>query len=151
LVQAFTVNALNQLSNATRSGTLTVAGTSSTNASSGTVNALSVSVYADATFARAGFDPTNTLYTAIATDAQSRSDTNSVTVNYPTPVSFTYDANGNLTSDGARTFVYDQENQLTSVTVTNAVSGVSTKSDFVYDALNRMRIKREWAWRSGGW
>ncbi len=152
LGQTFVVNVLNELSNVTRTGTVTVAGaTTSTNVSSVTVNGLGASLYADATFARAGFDPTNTIYAAVASDPLGRTDTNTITANYPSPVSFTYDANGNLTSDGARTFVYDQENQLTSVTITNSAAGTSAKTDFVYDGLNRLRIKREWTWRSGSW
>lgn len=59
LVQSFTVNNLNQLSNATRSGTLTVAGATHGPATSVTVNGLSATRYADATFARDGFTLAN--------------------------------------------------------------------------------------------
>jgi RHS repeat-associated protein len=45
------------------------------------------------------------------------------------PASFTYDANGNLTSDGTRTFVYDVENRLV---------GSSTGAVLVYDPLGRL-------------
>ena len=90
----------------------------------------------------------NNTFTVTASDSLGRQDTNSVTQNLPSSVSLAYDANGNLTADGSRTFVYDQENQLTSVTVTNAAASTSTKTDFVYDGLNRMRIKREWVWNA---
>ncbi len=46
---------------------------------------------------------------------------------------FSYDLNGNLTSDGARTFVYDVENRLTRVIKT----GVQT--DLSYDPIGRLR------------
>jgi RHS repeat-associated protein len=46
--------------------------------------------------------------------------------------SFTYDANGNLTSDGTRTFLYDVENRLIRVTT----GGVQT--DLSYDPLGRL-------------
>jgi hypothetical protein len=46
-----------------------------------------------------------------------------------------YDLNGNLTNDGTRNFAYDDENQLTSVYVTNV-----WRSDFVYDGKLRRRI-----------
>ncbi|HRZ39055.1 MAG TPA: hypothetical protein P5534_22135, partial [Candidatus Paceibacterota bacterium] len=38
--------------------------------------------------------------------------TNTVAVDLPATVSFTYDENGNLLSDGRRLFGYDDENQL---------------------------------------
>jgi RHS repeat-associated protein len=44
---------------------------------------------------------------------------------------FTYDANGNLTSDGTRSFEWDARNQLVAVTVG------SHRSEFVYDGLRR--------------
>jgi RHS repeat-associated protein len=48
-------------------------------------------------------------------------------------------------SDGLRTFVYDDENQLTSVTVPTA-----WRTEFQYDGLSRRRIRRERTW-SGTW
>jgi RHS repeat-associated protein len=65
-------------------------------------------------------------------------------------VNFAYDQNGNLTADGRRTFAYDDENQLTSVIVTNG-SGGSTKSEFVYDGMFRRRVRKEYTWSSGIW
>ena len=47
------------------------------------------------------------------------------------PASFTYDANGNLTSDGSTAFVYDVENRLVSA------SGAKTAA-LVYDPLGRL-------------
>jgi RHS repeat-associated protein len=47
------------------------------------------------------------------------------------PANFTYDANGNLTSDGANTYTYDVENRLV------AVSGARTAT-LVYDPLGRL-------------
>lgn len=44
---------------------------------------------------------------------------------------FTYDANGNMTGDGTRTFEWDARNQLLSITV-----GTS-RTEFTYDGLNR--------------
>jgi len=69
LVQTFAVNSLNQLSNATRSGTFTVAGATTIAASSVTVNTLSAERYADHTFAKDGFTLVNgnNTFTAIAT------------------------------------------------------------------------------------
>ena len=60
-----------------------------------------------------------------------------------------YDANGNLTNQttwqGAA-YEYDDENQLTSVWVTNV-----WRSDFVYDGKMRRRIRYESAWNGSTW
>jgi RHS repeat-associated protein len=72
--------------------------------------------------------------------------TNLLTVNLPATVSLAYDNNGNLTNDGARSFGYDCENQLTNV----YVSGL-WRSDFVYDGLNRRRIERDYIWSGSAW
>src|SRR6266540_2284801 len=152
LVQSFTNNNLNQLSTVGRSGTLTVAGTTTTNATSVTVNSLSATRYADATFAKDGFslaDGNNT-FTAIAQDAVGRSDTNAVTINLPASPSYSYDSNGNLLADGRRTFTYDDENQLNSIIVTNA-GGSSTLTTNIYDGLFRRRIRKEFSWVNGTW
>ena len=60
LVQTFSItNPLNQLTSVTRNGKLTVAGTTTTNATSVTVNGEEASWYGDATFAKDGFTLTN--------------------------------------------------------------------------------------------
>jgi YD repeat-containing protein len=147
LVQAFNVNNLNALTTATNSGTLTVAGNTTATASSVTVNNQAATLYTDNTFAKVGFTVTNgnNAYTAIAQDSLSRKDTNSITFSLSTSNSFTYDSNGNLTSDGTRGLEYDDENQLTRVTVTN-----KWKSEFSYDGMLRRRIRKEYTW-SGSW
>ncbi len=148
LIQTFTVNNLNQLSNATRSGTLTVAGTTVSPASSVTVNSISASRYSDNTFAKDGFSVvsgTNT-FTAVAQDSYGRSDSTSISVYLPSTNKFVYDLNGNLLTDGDRHFNYDDENQLTTVVVTN-----STKSEFTYDGKMRRRVRKEYVWQSSTW
>jgi RHS repeat-associated protein len=64
----------------------------------------------------------------------------------PVAVSFAYDLNGNLTSDGQRVLEYDDANRLTAVTVANLYRTV-----FVYDGLSRRRIVRDYTWSSGSW
>ena len=150
LIQNFGVNNLNELSTVTRSGTLTVAGTTTSPATNVTVNSLAANIYGDATFALGGFSLVdgNNSFTAIAQDSYGRRDTNSITVNLPATNSYSYDLNGNLLSDGNRNFAYDDENQLTSVWVTNV-----WRSDFVYDGKLRRRIERDYQWDAGtsGW
>ena len=58
----------------------------------------------------------------------------------------TYDSNGNLTSDGTRSFSYNDENQPTSVS-----SGTTYRYDFVYGGLARLRKKLTYIWSSGSW
>jgi len=90
LVQTFTANNLNELSTVTRSGTLTVAGTTTSTATNVTVNTTNANRYSDKTFALAGFTVTNGInaYTAIAQDSYGRTDTNSALFNLPSSVSF---------------------------------------------------------------
>jgi RHS repeat-associated protein len=148
LIQTFNVNNKNELTTETRSGTLTVAGTTSSNATSVTVNGSAASRYSDYTFARTNnilADGNNT-FTAVAQDALSRSDSVTNTVYLPATVNFGYDSNGNLLTDGKRGFDYDDENQLIRVTVTN-----SWKTEFTYDGQQRRRIRKEFSWQSGAW
>jgi len=148
LIESFNVNVLNELSSVTNTGTLTVAGTTGAKAASVTISGTAANLYNDNTFALGGFTVTNgnNSFTAIAADSLGRSGTNTVNVYTPSPVSYTYDLNGNLVSDGTRYFVYDGENQLVVVYTTNA-----WKSEFVYDGELRRRIRREYSWKGGGW
>ena len=61
-------------------------------------------------------------------------------------VSYSSDLNGNPLSDGTRNFAYDDENQLTSVTVSNA-----WRSEFAYDGRMRRRLRFESAWNGSAW
>src|SRR5207248_10562540 len=64
----------------------------------------------------------------------------------PLSISFTYDANGNLLSDGFKTYNYDDLNQLTNITLAG-----QWKTDFVYDGVGRRRITREYINSFGSW
>jgi RHS repeat-associated protein len=162
MVETFGVNSLNELTNFSRSGTLTVGGIAtepSGNAprnaypgvSSVTVNGQAAVVYGDGSFAAAGLTPADgwNSYTAIAQDnvwPNGRWDTNTVTAYLPASASYTYDLNGNLLSDGRRNFAYDDENQLISVWVANGWS-----NSFAYDGLLRKRIEKDYAWNGSTW
>jgi len=140
----FQPNPMNELTNFTRAtSNLTVAGTTTSVATSVMVNGLAASTYADATSALGGFTVTNgsNTFTATAKDSYGRQSTNTVTVDLPSSASYSYDLNGNLTGDGNRTFAYDDENQLKSVYVTNV-----WQSDFVYDGKMRLRERFESVW-----
>src|SRR5262249_47991038 len=141
LIHTFNGNNLNQLTTITRSGTLTVEGTTSASATNVTVNSQTATRYADNTFAKDGLrlsDGDNT-FTGVAQDSLGRADTNAITAYLPATASFGYDSNGNLSGDGKRGFEYDDENQLIRVTVTNV-----WKSEFTYDGKMRRRIRKEY-------
>jgi RHS repeat-associated protein len=158
LVETFSANAANELSTISRtSGTLTVAGfaelssplPSVTVSNSGFSPASgAATVYNDGSWARAGGTVSSgqNVYLATATDSNGRTSQDTVTVTLTTPVTCTYDANGNLLNDGQRYFSYDDENQLTSVTVSNA-----WRSEFTYDGLLRRRKRVEYAAAGTTW
>jgi RHS repeat-associated protein len=145
LGQNFQVNSLNELTNNTNGGTLTVMGTTTSPATNVTVNGTNASVYGDATFAATNM-PLTTTYTAIAHDAYGRGSTNTVSVSLSTNVTFQYDGNGNLLSDGLRSFTYNDENQLIQVLVTN-----QWLSQFGYDGKMRRRTRLEFIWTNSTW
>lgn len=148
LIQSFTVDSYNQLATSSRSGTYTSAGSILGTPSSATINGGAATLYSDRSFARSGLSLTSgtNTFTAIALDADGRSATNVVQAWLPASVSFSYDANGNLLSDGRRAFEYDDENQLIRVTFANA-----WKSEFAYDGLGRRRVRREYVWANASW
>lgn len=148
LLQNFQVNSLNEFTAATNGGSLTVAGTTTSSATNVTVNASNAVLYADVTFASTNqpWVSGNNTYSAIAKDAYGRKGTNIVNVNLETNIEYTYDFNGNLLSDGARSFAYDDENELISVWQTNA-----WRDDLIYDGGLRRRIEKDYTWAGGVW
>lgn len=147
LIQSFEVNSLNQITNFSRQGYLTAAAMAWGTPTSASLNGSAATLYADDTFA-ADFsynDGTNS-YSAQVSDATGRTAEDSVTVVHPATLTFKYDQNGNLLTDGVRHFTYDDENQLTQVVVTNV-----TKSEFTYDTKMRRRIRKESVWVAGTW
>ena len=85
-------------------------------------------------------------FTAVAEDAYGRKGTNTASVWLPSSATCAYDVRGNLTNDGRRVFYYDDENQLTTVLISNA-----WRSDFVYDGMMRRRVRKEYTWSAGAW
>jgi len=148
LTNSFTVNSLNQLTGGSRGGRFSVGGTTTGPATNVTVNTSNSVLYLDYTFASTNHslvNGTNT-FTAIGKDNYGRIDTNIITAYLPESPTYAYDANGNLTYDGVKAFTYDDENQLTQLTASNA-----WKSEFTYDGQMRRRIRREFTWQNGAW
>jgi RHS repeat-associated protein len=148
LAQTFAVDAANQLLTVSRTGTFTLSGATPAPVTNLTVNGLAAQTYGDFTFARTNLTLLNgtNSFTNIAQNVYGTNFTNTLTVNLPASVTLNYDNNGNLTNDGARSFAYDWENQLTNITLAG-----QWKADFVYDGLNRRRVVREFVWQSGAW
>ena len=115
LVETFTVGVSNQIQSVSRTGTMTVSGATPAPATNLTVGGVVAQVYSDFTFASTNNTLANgsNTFTLIAQDIHGTSATNVLSANLPTPVSFQYDGNGNLTNDGTRSLVYNVENQLT--------------------------------------
>jgi RHS repeat-associated protein len=64
-----------------------------------------------------------------------------------TPENYTYDADGNLLSDGRWNYVWDGENRLVSITsLSGAPSGSQLQLNFVYDYMGRRIQKAVAAW-----
>jgi RHS repeat-associated protein len=150
LLQQFNVNTLNELSNAVSTGSLTVAGSTTSPATNVTVNTALAVLYGDTSFASTNqpWISGNNTYMAVAKDVYGRQSTASITVSLAGTNSYSYDLNGNLLTDGNRSFAYDDENQLISVWKTNV-----WRNDFVYDGKMRRRIERDYYWNAGtsGW
>lgn len=148
LVQTYVTDNANQLTTLSRAGTLTLAGATPAPANTLTVNGQAAQTYGDFTFARTNLALLNgsNSFTNIAANVYGVLATNITSSFLPASISVGYDSNGNLTNDGVRSMSYDSENQLTNVTLVGIV-----KKDFIYDGLNRLRIKREYGWIGGTW
>ena len=69
------------------------------------------------------------------------------------PQQFTYDANGNLTSDGYRLYTWNNENRLTTIETDPSYADLSRrKSEFVYDGLGRRARRIDYSdWSGAGY
>lgn len=149
----FTVNGLNQLSTEVSTGAVTVAGFTTAEATSVTVNGNAAIQYTDLAFARTNlsWSSGSNAFTAVAQDSFGRNDTNAISALLWAANSFSYDANGNLTNVTAgstvvQSFVFDDENQLVAITTPSVCL-----SSNVYDGFRRLRIRREFVWSGGAW
>ena len=148
LVQTFIVDPANELTNITRTGTLTLSGATPAPATNLTVNGLVADRYGDFAFARTNnalIDGNNT-FTNIARSTNGLNVTNVLTVNLPLSINLRFDSNGNLTNDSARSFFFDAENQLTNITVVG-----QWKTEFIYDGLRRRRVAKDYGWNGAAW
>lgn len=117
-------------------------------------------------------------FSASASEGQGCPDTKRRAVFLPATVSGAQDANGNLTSDGSRTFEYDLAREImrrgvkhtvrdvevrwfstvrTTISrakenqLTNVCIATKWRSEFVYDTLMRRRVRKEYTWQGAAW
>jgi len=145
LVQTFTVDSFNELTNVASSGTLTVIGALTAPATNVTVNTLPAATYGDLTFARTNIPLTAGTFTTVASGVAGTTNT-SFTASLPAATRLTYDTNGNLAYDGTRRFAYDASDRMTDVYLTNV-----WRENYQYDGFDRMRILRQYSWVAGAW
>ena len=140
LVQSFGIQpgSWNRLGSASDNGFITVSGVALGVINSLTVNGTAATVYSDGTFGAVAMAAAGT-YTATAQGAAGNTATDTITDNLGSPVTFGYDDNGNLTSDGQRTFHYDDADQLIQVDVAG-----QGRVEYVYDALGRRRVRKDY-------
>jgi len=128
-------NNLNRLTSQAPGGPMVIMGALN---EPGTVTISGASVTVDANNNFRGTVPTTTgtnTFTIVAKDATGNTTTQQYEVDVAgTGKTFTYDANGNLTSDGTRTFEWDARNQLV------AVNGGTRRSEFTYNGF-RHRVR----------
>lgn len=69
-----------------------------------------------------------------------------------TPEAYTYDADGNLLSDGRWTYTWDAENRLIQMVGLNTLQDAAKrKLTFAYDFQARRINKKVYSWNSGSW
>ncbi len=91
--------------------------------------------------------PGSNAVSVVAEDGEGRRTEAVVGLHTPpeNPQPFTYDANGNLTSDGQRLYTWDEENRLKSVESVSSV--VKRRSEFLYDGQSRRAQRTDYtAW-----
>ncbi len=135
VVKHSTPNSLNQIMNQTFGGNMHFRGTVNEPASV-TVDGKVASVDGAGDFDGTANVSVGTNTVAItATDINGNRRTNNYQVSVPGGVnaSFVYDLNGNLTSDGSKTYEWDAANRLVAINYT----GSANRTEFSYDGLSR--------------
>ena len=152
---SYTANNLNQYSSRDISGTVDVLGIANA-AAAVTVNGQSTSRKGEYfQFAPAYTNTSAALYPFVTNTAILSGSTNTVTGQVfiaKTPETFTYDADGNQTSDGRWTNRWDGENRLiTMESLASAPSASSNRLTFTYDFMGRRVSKQVETWTNSAY
>ena len=138
-------NRVNELTSGTRSGKVTASGMSRSSLASVEANGASGQLYADHSYAIPGLnlpDGSTDLLTK-GTDGGGQTFHHLSLLKLPVAVTYQYDANGNLISDGERNFEYDAENRLILYEEHEKI-----QHRYIYDGFNRMRQRITSFWDS---
>ncbi len=143
-ITAYAYNNLNELIATSGGGLARFQGTTNKPVKSATINSsVSASLPSSTTFsANANLSTGNNAATVNAIDGNNNSLTNTyqLSVKGGPTATLTFDANGNMTSDGTRTFAYDAENRMIKITY----SGSGNYSAFAYDGFGRNVLIQEY-------
>ena len=134
-------NGLNQITSLAGGGTLILQGTVS-KPSTVTINGTNVNVLKGKFEATVPITPGENQFPIVASDTNGHTTTRWATVNVTGDAARTcqYDLNGNLISDGNRTFTWDARNRLTSIRYGTNPNTSAATSEFTYDGQDR-RVK----------
>ena len=148
-------NTLNQYTNRTVSGTFDVLGIAHAAATT-TVN--SASTYRKGEYFHKAVsvdNSTGAVYQAVTVQASATNGTDTSSGNVFLPKAaevFTYDADGNLTSDGRWTNRWDAENRLVEMQALSSIpSGAKKDVKFIYDSEGRRISKTVSNWTGSAW
>jgi len=161
----FWYNRLNQMTGRQWLGGLTVAGTTQPGAANAAVNAKSARMDADGEYVVEELDVTTPLLSNqgigdgrtrdLVTAVNTNMDTLSIlweTIRMaPQQVEMSYDADGNLTSDGRIAYSWDAENRLVSCEDIDLHAAKKRRSEYVYDGQMRRIEKRDYAQDGSDW
>jgi YD repeat-containing protein len=151
-VSTYTANALNQYTQRTVPGAVDVLGDAATDA---VVTVMGTAATRQGGLFYRAVPVTNTAYpvsqgmiTVASKNGGSVSDLGRAYVP-KTPEAYTYDLDGNLTSDGRWTYTWDAENRLTAMeTLASVPAAARKKLAFDYDSMGRRIRKRVWNWNT---
>ncbi len=143
----YTFNSTNEFTSATAPGATNVFGKAAPSNTAPfvvTVNGFAATVNGDS-WCKTGIPLTegSNSITVNITDKYNRTASQTVSVDRkPAPV-FTYDVNGNMTSDGRFTYTWNDANRLTTIT-----QAETSKETYTYDGLGRRVTKKTYSWDS---
>jgi RHS repeat-associated protein len=93
----------------------------------------------------------NALWQSVTVNVGTTTNTGTLFVP-PTPESYAYDLDGNLTADGRWTYTWDAENRLTQMeSLSGNPTGSKRKLTFEYDAISRRIGKKVYVWNGSAY
>lgn len=151
-VKSYSFNTLNQLTGVSGGGKMRVSGSTSEPADVTVQNKAARMLDSTSFTAEASVVPGTNTIAIVAKDGNGNTRTNTYQVVVPSvgARTFEYDANGNLRSDGDRTYQWDAKNRLIAVTRGNDTYSWSYNAfdQRVSESKNGQMIKR-WVWAGG--